>query len=284
MTAGRFRAAVYMDFDETYLAHNMTPVRRRDLRELENYMSDESIADVLFAWVTGSSLSRVEQRLAQVGGSLAPKVVASSLGSDLRVTREGRLQPDKRWEARVNAERVSSSSIADLVREVAHFGICLQPQSDTSHLRASFYFAGSGEHAVDRRSCDRIVAAARKVRIAAFVAPCNPMAGDPEGMYDVDLVPLCAGKANVVRYVANAFGIPLENSFAFGDSVADLEMLRLVGNGYLVRNATAEASRLHSVSTQRDYARGILDTLLEHVSSIPGAAGGDQEVGGCESE
>ena len=52
------------------------------------------------------------------------------------------------------------------------------------------------------------------------------MAGDPENSYDVDFIPLRTGKPYIVDFILDKFAIERENSFAFGDSGNDVDMLK----------------------------------------------------------
>ncbi len=69
-----------------------------------------------------------------------------------------------------------------------------------------------------------------------------------------------------VEYVSTTSGFRIEDSYAFGDSGNDVALLRRVGHGYLLQNATVQAKAAYPVVTERPYADGILDVLVPTVS------------------
>lgn len=55
-----------------------------------------------------------------------------------------------------------------------------------------------------------------------------------------DIIPLNSGKGAAVREVLQYYGIPREESIAFGDGKNDIEMLKAVGIGVAMGNAGEE--------------------------------------------
>jgi len=108
---------------------------------------------------------------------------------------------------------------------------------------------------------ERIREATRTVGIAVNISRCNPLAGDPDGSYDIDFIPEGAGKTAAVEYVCGRFSFRAEDAYAFGDSGNDLGMLKRVGNGYVLGNGTEQAKRTHQRVTEKSYAAGILEVL-----------------------
>ena len=77
----------------------------------------------------------------------------------------------------------------------------------------------------------------------------------------MDFISRGAGKEEIVKFILKKFAVDRENSFAFGDSGNDLKMLRTVGNGYLLANATEEAKRKYNRIAEGPYTDGIYKTL-----------------------
>jgi kanosamine-6-phosphate phosphatase len=106
---------------------------------------------------------------------------------------------------------------------------------------------------------------AKRAGFALNLSPCNPKVGDPPDAYDVDSTPAGSGKDNVVRFFCERHAIPANEALAFGDIVGDLTMLRAVGRGYLVGNATDAARREFDTVLPKTYAAGIPEALTEVV-------------------
>lgn len=62
-----------------------------------------------------------------------------------------------------------------------------------------------------------------------------------------DIIPANGGKGIGIQKVLEHFGIPRENSYAFGDGNNDIEMLQAVGTGIAMGNASPE---LKSIATE----------------------------------
>ncbi|UQZ75747.1 hypothetical protein C2I17_14980 [Niallia circulans] len=77
-------------------------------------------------------------------------------------------------------------------------------------------------------------------------------------------MPLNTGKRAVADFVMKQFKISVANTFAFGDSGNDIEMLKAVEHGYLLNNATGEAKQLHNRITPEPYVKGIKNVCMLH--------------------
>ena len=55
-----------------------------------------------------------------------------------------------------------------------------------------------------------------------------------------DMVERCCSKANGLRCLCDYYGVPIEKTWAFGDSENDIELLRAAGTGIAVGNAMPE--------------------------------------------
>ncbi|WP_040205781.1 Cof-type HAD-IIB family hydrolase [Neobacillus jeddahensis] len=78
-----------------------------------------------------------------------------------------------------------------------------------------------------------------------------------------DILPIGASKAVGISKLLENFDIPVENSFAFGDGLNDLEMLATVGTGIAMGNAVPEAKAAADLITTSSSEDGILNGLIE---------------------
>ncbi|GIJ78826.1 kanosamine-6-phosphate phosphatase [Micromonospora phaseoli] len=258
------RRVAFCDFDETYLAHQPTAAQRRSLRELEAYLVRSAGQGLLFGWVTGSSLVSVTAKARRHELAVMPHFVAAALGTELVFFADGVPVPDPVWQQRIAASGFSADRVDLAVEALAARGIRLTPQptSVEKEYVASYYHQARGTSA-DRAALVGIRSEARRHGLGVNISRCNPLAGDPEDAYDVDLLPDCCGKRNVVRHVCQRFGVPTSVAYAFGDSGNDLEMLAAVGHGLLVANATAEARSRHERVSPHPYAEAVLHALQQ---------------------
>lgn len=80
----------------------------------------------------------------------------------------------------------------------------------------------------------------------------------------LEIFPADAGKGNAVSFVCDFFHIPLSHAYAAGDAQNDLSMLRAVGHGIAMANASEEVKATAETVTQHDNNH---DGLLEILSS-----------------
>lgn len=260
------RWIVFADFDETYLAHDGSPERRRDRRALEQLIIEEARSlGLAFGWVADGPIDMVAQAVSSHGLRFVPHFVASSWGAELDFfTREEGRRPVAEWDARVASSGFSRTRVANVIEDLARRGVSLVKREQAGRRIDSYLF----EPGVKTRSLEvvsMIHKAAERHNVGAHVYPCHPALGEPEGAYDVDFVPRGVGKKQVVEFVLERLGIPKSRAFAFGDDIGDVEMLNAVEHGYLVDNATDEARRRFSRTAGASYARGILDVLLRRL-------------------
>lgn len=260
------RWIVFADFDETYLAHDGSPERRRDRRALEQFIIEEARPlNLAFGWVADGPIDLVAHAVSSHGLRFVPHFVASSWGAELDFfTREEGRRPVAEWDARVASSGFSRTRVANAIEDLARRGVSLVKREQAGRRIDSYLFEPSSK----TRSLEVVTMihkAAERHNVGAHVYPCHPALGEPEGAYDVDFVPRGVGKKQVVDFVLERLGIPKSRALAFGDDVGDVEMLSTVEHGYLVDNATDEARRRFSRTAGASYARGILDVLLRRI-------------------
>ncbi|OKI95719.1 hydrolase [Streptomyces sp. CB02058] len=267
----RVGAVAFCDFDETYLAHAPTAAEVADRETLEDYLVEAAERQgLLFGWVTGSSLPSVMDKVRAHRLRRLPHFIACSLGTELLYLRDGVAHPDPSWQERL-PEPGRLASLAEAVTgELADRGVPLVPQANRppgSLVQSHYYYARTPEN--DERSLALVRSTAEKYSLGVGVSRCNPAAGDPEDCYDVDFLPEGCGKRAVVRHVRRTYGVPPSDTFAFGDSGNDLEMLREAGRGVLVANCTAEARGCHPDVSDLPYAAAVLAVLRDELRDRP---------------
>lgn len=253
---GEGRTLVCFDFDETYFPHACTEEQLADVRRLEDFL-EQHAERFSTMWVTGSSFADLAEKTMRASMRYWPHRIASSLGTELyRVNTSGTLKRDDAFSQLFPddfSDRVGR--VVDMMRSVA-IVLEAQPGAGTNVWMQNYYY-----HDHQEAAFERIREATRTVGIAVNISRCNPLAGDPDGSYDIDFIPEGAGKTAVVEYVCDRFSFRAEDAYAFGDSGNDLGMLKRVGNGYVLGNGTEQAKRAHQRVTEKSYAAGILEVL-----------------------
>ena len=188
------------------------------------------------AWITGTELTSFDQD-----------------GQGLR---------DPQWDAILERSGYSQRRIEAVVHALglARISLLRQPQSEQAPFKSCFYYRSIDAHR-DAQAAQAIREEATRAGLAVNMSRCNPFVGDPADCFDVDFIPAGTGKRCVVEFLLAKTGLPRERTLAFGESGNDLDMLKAVGQGYLVANATEEAKALHDRRTAGNHAGGILEVL-----------------------
>ena len=255
---------VFTDFDETYLAHQNREDYKNDLKELEEYLLNETYQkQIFFGWVTGSSLTSVFDKINKCGLTLLPHFIASSLGTELIYFNQNKYaEKDKIWENNLMKTGFSENLVNNLVSFLKLDNIHLTPQpqiADCPFLKNYYYHQQND--LIDNQAILKIKELVKKAGIQVNISQANPLSGDPNNCYDVDFIPSGTGKKHIVNFILQQTNVSYQNSIAFGESGNDIEMLQTVRHGYLVGNATSEARKLHFQIAENEYAKGILSVL-----------------------
>lgn len=256
------QVGIFMDLDETYRPIHSSSYQNSGIRSLEDFWLKKSQERQFIAgWVTGSNLDAVIKKTSDYV-NLYPHFVASSLGSEFHWIEDGDFIESTEWNNRIKATGYSSDLVSDIISSIKHSGINLIKQKDMFQGKyKSSYFLES--HSVHQFSDDIqfIKSLVQNRPLKLMVTQCSPAAGDPENFFDVEFLPLCCGKDQAVKFVKDLYDIPVENTFAFGDSCNDLAMFSVVGNAFWVENADASARQNPYVIAEGDYCHGILAAL-----------------------
>jgi kanosamine-6-phosphate phosphatase len=260
----RPRRVVFCDFDETYFAHDRSMQYREAQARLEDYLTAKCPSSgILFGLVTGSSLEEVLQRMEGSQLVLLPHFIASDLGTEITFFDQNvTWWPDSTWRARMAASGFSKENVQRVVAALRLKGVDLeqQPEFQVAAYKKSFFLKGSDPEG-DRKTLGLIRQLTAANALGLNISRCNPKAGDPEGSYDIDFIPVSSGKEQVLQYLLSRTGLAAKDAYAFGESGNDIPMLKAVGHGFLVANATEEAKALHDQVTAEPYAGGILQVL-----------------------
>lgn len=254
--------AVFCDFDETFFNHQPGQHGDADFDALATLLRDVALNhQVIFGWVTGSSLETVLRRLEDHSQDFRPHFAATDLGTRI-VTFDSESHEAVElpaWSQKLAETTYSHTVVEQLVHDLdsAH-RISLRPQETDHHRRylRNFYLQAQSQED-DQKTTDLIKDACAEAGIAVNINRCNPAAGDPEDTYDVDFIPEGTGKKAVVDFIRDHHQLSTKRTAAFGDSGNDLPMLSAVGHGWLVSNATEEAKAQHRHVTENPHAAGV---------------------------
>lgn len=255
---------VFTDFDETYLAYENQECHKNARKELEEYLlNNTQEKQIIFGWVTGSSITSVFSKMSRYELRLLPHFIASSLGTELMYFDEKHYgKKDETWESHLKKTGFLDNLVNNLVSLLKIDGINLIPQlqiADSPFLKNYYYYQQNQQ--IDIQAILKIKDLAKNAGIKVNISQCNPLVGDPQNCYDVDFIPPETGKKHIVKFILRQTNVEYQNSIAFGESGNDIEMLKAVGHGYLVGNATSEAKKLYSQIEDNDYTEGILSVL-----------------------
>lgn len=256
----RVRRIVCCDLDETYRPIDASTRLRGGVAELETFITERSESlGLILGWVTGSSLKSVMRKAVGYSSSL-PHFISPSLGSEFYWVRDGRPEPSAKWQERIERSGFSRDNILSSVSALAGRDVSLTLQhSDFQGEFMGCYYYFTGENPASDLAA--IAAQADKAGIKALVSKCNPAAGDPADAYDVHFLPRCCGKGEALDFLCGELGIEGADTWAFGDSCNDMDMLHGAGNAFLVANADPQACELFPHITSGEYCHGIREKL-----------------------
>ncbi len=78
----------------------------------------------------------------------------------------------------------------------------------------------------------------------------------------VEVIPKGTSKGSGIQWLCEKLGIPLDDAYAFGDSVNDLDMLKTVGHGIAMGNASEPAKSVAEYVTDDIHKDGIYNALI----------------------
>lgn len=81
--------------------------------------------------------------------------------------------------------------------------------------------------------------------------------------YSCDVLPSGGSKAEGIKKLVKAAGLSIENAFAFGDGLNDIEMIREVGTGVAMGNAVPETKQVSDYVTDDVDDGGLVKAIYE---------------------
>jgi len=187
-----------------------------------------------------------------------PDVLISSLGTRIHYGQS--LTEDAYW-----SDHIDHNWSPGRVRRALALlpGLELQPKTELSHFKVSYYY-----NPKKAPSVDDIITHMRKMELTANVL-CS------FGQF-IDIVPTRASKGQALRYVAQRLDIPLEHILVAGGSGADEDMMR--GNTL----AVVVGNRHHEELSQLDDQENIYFAMQSHAAGILEAIGHYDFFNACE--
>lgn len=250
------------DLDETFLPFNDSDKRRSGIIELEEYLI-KHIEDkgIIFGWITGSNTEAIFRK---TRGYIThfPHFIASSLGTEFYWVLNGKLKEPESWRKRIIESGYTKEKVIHINQKLNDHGIFLQKEPDDyqGKYKSAYYYHITDSADIELRLIQDI---ASIYGIKTLFSKCNPAAGDPENCYDIEFVPRCCGKGEVIEYLRDELKIDKNNFYAFGDSFNDFAMFEKVGHSFLVKNADPEAQGEHKIVLDEEYCYGIVSKLKE---------------------
>ncbi|MCD7972333.1 MAG: HAD-IIB family hydrolase [Candidatus Azobacteroides sp.] len=253
---------VFTDYDETYMPYDPVNKSKSGIPELESFLIGPGKSlSLIMGWVSGSSLDSL-LRKSRGYVTYLPHFIASSLGTELYWIKEKEIIPCEEWFERIRHSGFKRENITRMIALLRETGISLreQPADYGGKYKGTYYYKITSHLEEDY---NRIKEVAADLKIKVLFTKCNPAAGDPADCYDVDLLPECCGKENVVSFLSEYTGVKKEDTWAFGDSFNDFKMFAEAENSYLVANADPLAAKSFSHMTNSSYCFGIKETLKQ---------------------
>lgn len=258
----RIDRVVCSDLDETFLPFSDIDKPKSGIPILEDFLFNNiSSHNLIFGWITGSNLKSALNKTRQHINYL-PHFIASSLGTEFYWIKNGEAVEPASWINLLSDSGYSKQNVTEILNALSLQGIDLifQPEDYQGKYKSAFYYFIKNSQEEDFEQIKKI----------AFLNKCkvlfnrsNPAAGDPENSYDVEFIPTCCGKGEVVDFLKSELSLNRESFYAFGDSFNDFSMFSKVGHAFLVANADPMAKIDHPHVLSENYCLGIVNKLKQ---------------------
>jgi len=250
------------DLDETFMPYNENDKLNSGIPELEKFLL-ANIVDhsMIFGLITGSSLTATLRKINDYV-NYYPHFIASSLGTELHWCRNNQLYESTEWTDKIVDSGYRKENINQIIQELNAHHISLIFESDDyqGKFKSTLYYYIRDSIKSD---FDLIQTIASNYNIKVLFNRCNPSAGDPENCFDIEFIPSCYGKGEIVDFIMQKYDLSSNDVYCFGDSFNDFSMFERTKNSYLVGNADPEAKSKHGKILTREYCYGIMDKLQE---------------------
>lgn len=251
---------IALDMDETYRPIQRVKRAQSGIQLFEAKLEQlRRELQVVFGLITGSNHATAIKNL---GGyaNIMPDFIASSLGTELHWCFAGEYHNDPSWNSHIG-------SVIDFKHRIGLFEAMISPiknrlieQPPTFQgTRIKGYYLKLGIN--NGADMNLLRESAVKAKLIVEVTECSFATGDPEGYFDVAVMPPQGGKAACLQFVSKRLSIQMHQTIAVGDGCNDIAMLSAAGRGYLVGNASASAKKLFPNHANGEYCWGILEAL-----------------------
>jgi kanosamine-6-phosphate phosphatase len=250
------------DLDETFLPFSDSNKKNSGIPLLESFLLENiQNKNLIFGWITGSNLDSALSKTSDYISYL-PHFIACSLGTEFYWVEDGLLNEPELWIKQIIESGYRKENV-DLILEILRYNdidLILQSDDYQSKYKSSFYYTIRESY---RDDFSFIESVALNYNCKVLFSRANPAAGDPENSFDVEFIPKCCGKGEVVEFLKKILSLNSENFYAFGDSFNDFSMFSKVSNSFLVGNADPLAKVQFPNTLSENYCIGITKKLKE---------------------
>lgn len=250
------------DMDETFIPFSEANRRKSGISVLEAYLLQNiSRHSMIFGLITGSNLDSALRKIKECR-TRVPHFIASSLGTELHWFKHGNMYESEEWISRVSSSGYQKENIHVVIEKLSAHGVNLifQPDDYQGRFKSALYYPIRESIESDFFAIESM---ALQYCMKVLFSRSNPAAGDPENCYDVEFIPPCCGKGEVVDFLQNSLSILAKDTYCFGDSFNDFPMFSRTENAFLVSNADPGAKKKHPQVLTKAYCFGIKEKLEE---------------------
>lgn len=252
---------ILFDFDETYYKHNTMPEDIKDLRKMENTLNNLALSKrAIIAILTGSSITSVLNKMNSINMEFKPNHIFSDLSTRMFTFRQGHYEESKKFKKIVFSTPFRKKEVLEIITTMSSKHNCeLKPQRTFRNQETlyNFYYFTKGNVNLDLKILNEMKDYAKTKNYTMKFNKCNPLAGDPNGAYDVDFIPKNGGKLFATKFLINLYNISTENIIGFGDSGNDYEFLSFIKNSFVMCNSCDEMMRSEFNVSKYPYYKGI---------------------------
>jgi kanosamine-6-phosphate phosphatase len=256
---------VCIDLDETMVdnANHANNIWISKLEELLDFLVSEK--KVVYCMLTGCNYETMLSKFNLYDLKLFPHFVAPGFGTELLYVDEStcNIVNDYEWTSYSKQELYTKDNIRNILNFLHESDIDLvdEGRGFNPHKDSFYYYVINHEN--DWEKIKIIQHVAEHFNIRSVISKCNPNIGDPENAYDIDFIPMHAGKENVAKYLVKKLRIDHKRTVAFGDSQNDLHLLKYVANGFAVSNCTEGLKAYSLPMCKYDHAHGVYEQLKQ---------------------
>jgi sucrose-6F-phosphate phosphohydrolase len=215
--------------------------------------------EILVAFSTGRHLQSIEdfygdkQRQAGLPDTRRADVCICMVGTDIHYRSNGGYLLDESWH-QIIAQGWDKSTVEEILRDIPEAR--MQAEEWQSPFKSSYYLEEKADEGLAEIH-NRMEQAGVRAKVVYSADKF------------LDLLPICSGKGEAVKFVARHFGVAPENVMTCGDTGNDLDMMRaeLGFKSIAVGNAAQELKQFQGPNVYHAracYAAGIKEGLEAH--------------------